>query len=415
MTGMLRKVTFVLLAGLLITGLASGCKATTTTTAPPVTIIQTATATAPPTTVVTTAPPTTVVKTTTVPPTTVVTTLPPTTIVTTAPPVTQATSLNGAGATFPQPLYNQWFAEYATLTGVKVNYQGVGSGSGITAITNGTVDFGASDGIMTQAQIDAAQAAYGAILTIPMTAGAEAIIYNISGIATGQLKLTGDVLANIFLGTITKWNDPSITALNPGLTLPNAAIGVVHRSDSSGTTNIFTNYLDKVSPAWHIQVGTANSVNWPVGIGGSGNAGVAGSVQQTPNSIGYVELAYAIQNSLPYAQLKNVSGAYILPSVASATAAANGVTLPDDMRVMITNSSDASAYPIVGFTWILIYTNQTDKTKGTALVNMLWWAIHAGQADCAGLNYAQLSSAAVTKAEALIKSIKYQGQQIYTG
>ena len=415
MTGMLRKVTFALLAGLLITGLASGCKATSTTTAPPVTITQTATATAPPTTVVTTAPPTTVVKTTTVPPTTVVTTLPPTTIVTTAPPATQAVSLNGAGATFPQPLYNQWFAEYATLTGVKVNYQGVGSGSGITAITNGTVDFGASDGIMTQAQIDAAQAAYGAILTIPMTAGAEAIIYNISGIATGQLKLTGDVLANIFLGTITKWNDQSITALNPGLTLPNAAIAVVHRSDSSGTTNIFTNYLYKVSPAWHIQVGTANSVNWPVGIGGSGNAGVAGSVQQTPNSIGYVELAYAIQNSLPCAQLKNAAGSYTSPSVASATAAANGVTLPDDMRVMITNSSDASAYPIVGFTWILIYTNQTDKTKGTALVNMLWWAIHAGQADCAGLNYAQLSSAAVTKAEALIKSIKYQGQQIYTG
>ena len=419
MTGMLRKVTFVLLAGLLITGLVSGCKATTTTTAPPVTITQTATttATASASTIVTTAPATTIVKTTTAPPTTisstVVTTLPPTTITTTAPPVTQATSLNGAGATFPQPLYNQWFAEYATLTGVKINYQGVGSGAGITAITNGTVDFGASDGIMTQAQIDAAQAAYGTILTIPMTAGAEAIVYNIPGITTGQLKLTPEVLAAIYLGTITKWNDGSITSLNPTLTLPNAAIATVHRSDSSGTTNIFTNYLDKVSPQWHTQVGTANSVNWPNGIGGSGNAGVAGSVQQTPNSIGYVELAYAIQNSLPYAQLKNASGAYILPSVASATAAANGVTLPDDMRIMITNSADPAAYPIVGFTWLLVYVNQTDQAKGTALVNILWWATHAGQADCAGLNYAQLSSVAVTKAENLIKSIKYQGQVIY--
>lgn len=330
----------------------------------------------------------------------------------TAPPVTQAVSLNGAGGTFPQPLYNQWFAEYATLTGVKINYQGVGSGAGITAITNGTVDFGASDGLMTQAQIDAAQANYGAILTIPMTAGAEAIIYNLTGITSGQLKLTPAVLAAIYLGTITKWNDPAMVALNPTLALPNAAIATVHRSDSSGTTNIFTNYLDKVSPAWHTQVGTANSVNWPNGIGGSGNAGVAGSVQQTPNSIGYVELAYAVSNNLPFAQLQNAAGNYVSPSVASATAAANGITLPDDTRVMITNSSDPAAYPIVGFTWILVYANQTDPAKGQALVNMLWWAIHAGQADCAGLNYAQLSSAAVTKAEKLINSIKYQGQVI---
>lgn len=332
----------------------------------------------------------------------------------------QAVSLDGAGATFPNPLYSQWFSEYYTLTGTKVNYQSVGSGAGITAITNGTVNFGASDGLLTQAQLDTAQAAYGLLVTIPMTAGAEAVIYNISGIATGQLKLTGDVLANIYLGTITKWNDPAITALNPTLSLPNSPIATIHRSDSSGTTNIFTNYLDKISPVWHGGPGTANSISWPTdskgsGIGGSGNAGVAGSVQQTPNSIGYVELAYAIQNSLPYAQLKNAAGNYIAPSVASATAAANGVTLPDDMRIMITNSADAAAYPIVGFTWILAYANQTDKTKGTALVNMLWWAIHDGQKDCPALNYAQLSSAAVTKAEALIKSIKYQGTQLYTG
>ena len=343
---------------------------------------------------------------------TATTTAPPTTITTTPP--AQAVSLDGAGATFPNPLYSLWFSKYFTLTGVKVNYQSVGSGAGITAITNGTVNFGASDGLLTQAQLDAAQAAYGTLATIPMTAGAEAIIYNISGIATEQLKLTGEVLANIYLGIITKWNDTAIAALNPGLTLPNAAIAVVHRSDGSGTTNIFTNYLDKISTQWHSQVGTANSVNWPTGIGASGNAGVAGSVQQTPNSIGYVELAYAIENKLAYAQLKNASGAYILPSVASATAAANGVTLPDNMRVMVTNSSDPAAYPIVGFTWILVYTNQTDKAKGTALVNMLWWAIHDGQKDCAGLNYAQLSSAAVAKAEVLVKSIKYQGQPLFT-
>ncbi len=334
----------------------------------------------------------------------------PTTITTTA----QAVSLDGAGATFPNPLYSLWFSKYFTLTGTKINYQAVGSGAGITAITNGTVNFGASDGLLSDTQLKAVQDAYGTLITIPMTAGAVAVIYNISGVPTQQLKLVDDVLANIYLGTITKWNAPAIAALNPGLTLPNATIAVVHRSDGSGTTNIFTNYLDKVSTLWHSQVGTANSVNWPTGIGASGNAGVAGSVQQTPNSIGYVELAYAIENKLAYAQLKNASGAYILPSVASATAAANGVTLPDNMRVMITNSSDPAAYPIVGFTWILVYTNQPDKAKGKALVNMLWWAIHDGQKDCAGLNYAELSSAAVAKAEALVKSIKYQGQPLFT-
>jgi len=418
--GILKKATFLLVASIMVVGLFAGCTSVKTTeltvTAPPSTIVTTA----PATTVVTTAPATTVV--TTAPPTTITTTAPPTTVVktTTAPPTTLAATINGAGATFPNPLYSQWFSEYYALTGTKVNYQSVGSGAGITAITNGTVNFGASDGILTQAQLDAAQAAYGTIVTIPMTAGAEAVIYNLAGITTGQLKLTGDVLANIYLGTITKWNDAAITALNPTLNLPNAAIATVHRSDSSGTTNIFTNYLDKISTAWHAGPGTANSVSWPTdakgtGIGGSGNAGVSGSVQQTPNSIGYVELAYAMQNSLPFAQLKNAAGNYTSPSVASATAAANGVTLPDDTRIMITNSSDAAAYPIVGFTWILVYTNQTDQVKGTALVNMLWWAIHTGQNDCPALYYAQLSSAAVVKAEALVKSIKFQGTSLYTG
>jgi phosphate transport system substrate-binding protein len=198
--------------------------------------------------------------------------------------------------------------------------------------------------------------------------------------------------------------------LNPGINLPSGAITVVHRSDSSGTTNIFTNYLDKVNPAWHDQVGTANSVNWPTGLGAAGNAGVAASVQQTPNSIGYVGLAYAITNNIPFAQLKNATGNYIAPSVTSATAAASGFSLPDDMRIMITNSSDPAAYPIVGFTWILAYANQTDQAKGSALANMLWWAIHEGQKVAPSLNYAQLSPAAVAKAEALVKQIKYQGK-----
>lgn len=325
---------------------------------------------------------------------------------------TQSVSLNGAGATFPQPLYTKWFDEYYKLTGVKINYQGVGSGAGITQITAGTVDFGASDGIMTADQQTKAEAAGGPILHIPMTSGAVAIIYNLSGINSGQLKLTGDVLANIYLKTITTWNDPQITALNPGLKLPNTPIAVVHRSDGSGTTYIFTNYLSKVSDEWKTRVGNATSVDWPGDIGAEKNAGVAGAVQQTPGTIGYVELAYAEQNKLPWVLLKNAAGNYEAPTLAGTTKAAEGVTLPDDMKVMITNSSNPDAYPICGFTWILAYVNQTDKTKGEALVKMLWWAIHDGQQYGAALDYASLSGAAVAKAENEILSIKYQGQPL---
>ena len=401
--------------------LVTGCKSTPTTITATATATMTkttssiATVTATQTTNITSTSTATIIATKT-------TTLPPTTEVTTLPPVSQATSLTGAGATFPQPLYSQWFSEYATATGVKINYNGVGSGAGITAITNGTVDFGASDALLTDAQLAAVQAAYGTLVTIPMTADAVCIVYNLSGITSGQLKLTGDVLANIYLGTITKWNDPTITALNPTLTLPNTSVTTVHRSDSSGTTNIYTNYLSKVSPAWVSTiggVGFGTAITWPTdakgtGVGASGNAGVAGAVQSTPNSIGYVGLAYAIQSNLPFAQMKNASGAYISPSIASATAAANGFPLPDDMRIMITNSADAGAYPITGFTWLLVYLNQTDQAKGKAIVNFLWWAIHTGQADCPALNYVQLSSAAVLKAEVLVKSIKFQGVSLYS-
>ncbi len=224
---------------------------------------------------------------------------------TTPAPTSSAINLNGAGATFPAPLYTKWFDEYSKLTGVKINYQAVGSGAGIKQITEGTVDFGASDGIMTPEQQSAAEKAGGPILHIPMTSGSEAIIYNLAGIPSGQLRLTGDILAKIYLKQIAKWNDSQITALNPTLKLPDAAIAVVHRSDGSGTTYIFTDYLSKVSADWQSKVGTGTAVNWPGDIGGSGNAGVAGQVQQLPNSIGYVELAYAVQNKLPWMLLKN--------------------------------------------------------------------------------------------------------------
>jgi phosphate transport system substrate-binding protein len=328
------------------------------------------------------------------------------------PVPTQSVTLNGAGATFPAPLYTKLFDEYNKLTGVKINYQAIGSGAGITQITEGTVDFGASDGIMTTEQIAKAEAAHGPILHIPMTSGAVAIVYNLPGIQTGDIKLTGDVLANVYLKKITKWNDPQITALNPGVNLPDAAIAVVHRSDGSGTTFIFTNYLSKISEEWKTSVGNATSVSWPGDIGGQGNAGVAGQVQQIPGAIGYVELAYALQNNMTYAVLKNASGNYITPSLTATTKAAEGVTLPDDMKIMITNSSNPDAYPIAGFTWILAYVNQTDKAKGETLVNMLWWAIHDGQQYTTPLDYAPLSSTAVAKAENEIRSIKHEGQPL---
>jgi phosphate transport system substrate-binding protein len=326
--------------------------------------------------------------------------------------VAQAMSLNGAGATFPNPLYSKWFAEYNTLNGVEINYQAIGSGGGISQITEGTVDFGASDGIMTAEQLAKAETAHGPILHIPMASGAVAVIFNLEGVSAGQLRLTSDVLADIYLKKIAKWNDARITSINPGVSLPSADIAVVHRSDGSGTTFIFTNYLSKISSEWQSQVGNATSVQWPGDIGGQGNAGVAGQVQQIPGSIGYVELAYALQNNIPYATLKNAASNYIAPTLAATTKAAEGITLPADMKIMITNSSNPDAYPISGFTWILAYVNQTDQAKGLALVNVLWWNVHDGQQYTTGLDYAPLSAGAVAKAEAQIRSISYQGQPL---
>jgi phosphate transport system substrate-binding protein len=293
-----------------------------------------------------------------------------------------------------------------------VNYQGVGSGAGITQITAGTVDFGASDAIMTNAQQTAAEAAGGPILHIPMTSGAVAVIYNLPGIGSGNFKLSGDVLAKIYLKTIKTWDDPQVVALNPGLKLPNTPIAVVHRSDGSGTSNIFTTYLSQVNADWGSQVGKGTAVNWPGDIGAEKNAGVAGAVQQTTGAIGYVELAYAEQNKLPWALLQNAAGNYEAPSLAGTTKATEGISLPDDMKIMITNSQNPDAYPICGFTWILAYVNQNDQAKGLALANMLWWAIHDGQKYGASLDYASLSSAVVTSAENEILSMKYQGQPL---
>ncbi len=328
------------------------------------------------------------------------------------PPSGAATSLTGAGGSFPYPLYSKWTSEYASLCGIQINYQSVGSGAGISQITAKTVDFGASDGIMTADQQSAAEAAGGPILHIPMTSGAVAVIVNLPGVQQGQLKLTGDVLANIYLKNIKTWNDPAITALNPGVSLPSSDIVVVHRSDSSGTTYIFTNYLSKVSSQWQSQVGSATSVQWPGDVGGEKNDGVAAQVKQTPGAIGYVELAYAMQNNLAWASMQNKSGKYVEPTLDSTTAASTGVTIPDDTKVMITDSTNPDAYPIVGFTWILAYVNQPDKAKGETLVSYLWWSIHDGQQFSQALLYAPLSSDVVKKAEAEIKTISFQGQPL---
>jgi phosphate transport system substrate-binding protein len=318
--------------------------------------------------------------------------------------------LTGAGATFPYPLYSKMFAEYVKVCNVKVNYQSIGSGGGIRQLQELTVEFGASDGIMDDKQ--KAEAKLGPVLHIPTVAGAEAIVYNLPGIARGQLKLTPDLLADIYLKKIKNWNDDRIKALNAGLNLPKTDIAVVHRSDGSGTTFIFTNYLAKVSPEWKDKVGSATSVNWPGDVGGKGNEGVANSVQQIPGAIGYVEMAYAKQNKMTWAQLKNKAGIYLEPSLESAALAADQPNLPDNMEVMVTDSDNPKAYPITGFTWLLVYENQKDEAKADAVANLAWWMIHEGQQYALPLEYAPLKGSALKKAEALVKKIKANGRPI---
>ncbi|HEY7169045.1 MAG TPA: phosphate ABC transporter substrate-binding protein PstS [Candidatus Binatia bacterium] len=318
--------------------------------------------------------------------------------------------LTGAGGTFIYPLMSKWSQEYQKACEVKVNYQSIGSGGGISQLQKLIVDFGESDAIMTDQQKKEAQG--GPILHIPLAAGAVAIAINLPGINAGQLKLTPDVLSDIYLKKITNWNDKRIAAANSGMKLPDLTIAVVHRSDGSGTTFIFTDYLSKVSSEWKTKVGSATSVNWPGDVGGKGNEGVASSVKQIPGAIGYVELAYVNQNKMPYAVLRNKAGKFVEPTLQSAAAAADVANLPDNMEVMITDSANPNAYPITGFTWLLLYANQRDTAKADVVTNFAWWMIHDGQQYATPLDYAQLKGAAVKKAEALVKEVKVDGSVV---
>jgi len=315
------------------------------------------------------------------------------------------TLINGAGATFPYPIYSKWFSEYAKIdTSVKFNYQSIGSGGGIKQITEQTVDFGASDKFLTDAELKAAP---GKLIHIPTVMGAVVVTYNVPGVKSG-LKLTADDVSGIYLGKITRWNDPKIAANNPGVRLPAKQIIVVHRSDGSGTTAIFTDYLSNVSPEWKSKVGMGTSVKWPAGLGGKGNEGVAGQVKNTENSVGYVELAYAFENKLPFATLKNRDGHYIVPSIESTTAAAAGAAkhMPSDYRISLVNQPGKSAYPIAGFTWLLVYEHQKDAVKGKKLVEFLKWELKKGQKLAAPLRYAPLPASVAKMVEKTINSIK---------
>ena len=322
------------------------------------------------------------------------------------------TQLQGMGATFPNPLYQKWVSEYGKLhTNIKIDYQSQGSGAGIKQIKEQTVDFGASDAPMKDEDLKSAPAE---ILHIPTVLGAVVVTYNLAGV-TQKLHFPPDVIADIFLGKIKKWNDPRIAADNAGAKLPDSDITVVHRSEGSGTSAVFTDYLSKVSPEWKEKVGAGPSPSWPVGIGGKGNEGVTGQVKNTPNTIGYVELAYAIQNSLPIALVKNANGAFVEPSIDSVTAAAaaSAGNTPDDLRVSITNAPGGNVYPISSYTYILVYKNQKDATKGKALIDFLWWGIHDGQSFAKPLEYATLPADIVKRAEAKLNSVTSGGAQLH--
>ena len=294
--------------------------------------------------------------------------------------------INGAGATFPYPIYSKWFDEYAKVDpSVRFNYQSIGSGGGQKQILAQTVDFGASDGPMSD---DNLAKAPGKLLHIPTVAGADVVAYNLPG--NPALKFDADTIAGIFLGQIKKWNDPKIAALNPGVTLPDQEIVVVHRSDGSGTTYIWTDYLSKISPEWKTKVGTNTSVNWPTGIGGKGNEGVAGQIKQTPGAVGYVELIYAVQNKMPYADVKNSAGEFVKASLESITAAMATAEIPDDFRFSMTNAPGKGAYPIAGATWLLVYEQQKDATKGKKQVEFLKWAATDGEKMAKDHQYAPL-------------------------
>ena len=319
------------------------------------------------------------------------------------------TNLNGAGATFPNPIYQKWFSEYHNQhSDVTINYQSIGSGGGIRQLQSGTVDFGASDGPMTDEQI---QQTPFKVFHIPTVLGAVVPTYNIPGV-TGELKFTGPVLADIYLGKIKKWNDGQLTKLNPSAKLPDADIVVVHRSDPSGTSYIFTDYLSKVSQDWANGPKKGAAVNWPVGLGGKGNEGVSGTVKQTEGAIGYVELIYALSNNMPYGSIQNAAGNFVKGSLESVTAAAASVKeMPDDFRVSITNAPGKEAYPISSFTWLLVPVEWGDANKGKTFVAFLNWMVTQGQGMTSALQYAPLPSAVANKVKARIKEIKVKGSQ----
>ena len=323
------------------------------------------------------------------------------------PTITDAQDLTGAGATFPYPIYSKWFNDYAAKTGVKINYQSIGSGGGVRQLSEQTVDFGASDGPMSDEELGKAKG--GTVLHIPTVMGAVVVVYRLPELKQ-PLKVSGPVLADIFLGKITKWNDPRLVAENRGVVLPATDILVVHRSDGSGTTYIWTDYLTTVSPAWAGGPGKGKDVKWPVGLGGKGNEGVAGQVKQLPGAIGYVELAYARQNKIPYALVKNAAGKYVEPTIESVTEAAEGVAkgLPrgTDYRVSIVNAPGKEAYPIASMTWLLVYKLQANAGKGKQLVDFLHWMLEEGQKSAASLDYAPLPPAIVRQLKERIKEIR---------
>ena len=311
--------------------------------------------------------------------------------------------INGAGATFPYPIYSKWFDEYSRVDpSVRFNYQSIGSGGGQNQILKGTVDFGATDGPMSDQKLSQAPAK---LLHVPTVAGADVVTYNLPG--KPQLKLDGETIADIFMGVVTQWSDPRIKAANPDVSLPDSDIVVVHRSDGSGTTYIFVDYLSSISTKWEKDVGRGTAVKWPTGLGAKGNEGVTGQVEQMPGAIGYVELVYAVQNKLPYASIKNSSGNYVAPSIASVTAALDTAKIPDDFRFSMVNPPGADAYPIAGATWLLVYQQQTDAQKGQKIVQFLKWAMNEGEKDAPSLNYAPLPPSLVKRVVAEIDGIKY--------
>ncbi len=320
-----------------------------------------------------------------------------------------ASLIKGAGATLPYPIYSKWFDDYSYQTGgIRFDYQLIGSGSGIKEIVAQTVDFGATDAPMSDEEIKKAS---GHILHIPTVLSAVVVAYNVNGLGSG-LRLSGENVVEIFMGQITKWNDPKIAQNNPGLTLPNQEIVAIHRSDESGTTYVFTDYLAHISPTWTMKIGTGKSVKWPTGLSAKGNEGISGTIKQTPGSVGYLDFSYAKLNDLSYAFLQNRAGNFIEPSIEATTAALAKAKIPSDYRMSIVNQPGAGTYPIAGLTWMLLYQSQKDPAKGKALVNFLWWALHEGQSMTKDFGYAPLPTRLVDMLEKTLNQIQYKGKSL---